>query len=57
MAKVLSVLIAMDLTFLSEKYHLLPDSQFSGCPGRSTTNALHLISKTVLVYIASTRLY
>jgi Reverse transcriptase (RNA-dependent DNA polymerase) len=47
MAKVLSALIAADLTFISEKHHLLPDSQFGGRPGRSTTDALHLLVQKV----------
>jgi ribonuclease HI len=40
-AKVLSTIITEDLSYECETYNLLPDLQFGGRPGRSTTDALH----------------
>jgi Reverse transcriptase (RNA-dependent DNA polymerase) len=44
MWKVLTGIIAEHLTFYTEKYHLLPDHYFGGRPGRTTTDALHLLT-------------
>ena len=41
--KVLAGIIADMLTFYSEKFHLLPTHHFGGRPGRSTTDAIHLL--------------
>lgn len=45
--KLLSTLIAADLSFLVEKHHLLPAHQFGGRPGRTTTDAIHLLTAKV----------
>ena len=43
MWKVLAAILAEQLTFYSEKYQLLPAHHFGGRPGRSTTDAIHLL--------------
>ena len=40
-AKVLSTIVTEDLSYECEVNNLLPDLQFGGRPGRSTTDALH----------------
>ena len=40
--------VAEVLSYQAEKHHPLPDINFSGCPGRSTTDALHLTVKFIL---------
>ena len=42
--KVLTAILAEQLTFLAEKHKLLPDHHFGGCPGRTTTDAMHLLT-------------
>jgi len=44
MWKVLTTIVADQITFLTEKHHLLPKNHFGGCPGRTTTNAIHLLT-------------
>ena len=44
MWKVLTGIITDHLTYITEKYHLLPDHHFGGRPGRTTTDALHLLT-------------
>ena len=39
--------VAEDLTFITEKYNLLPKQHFGRRPGRTTTDAIHLIVKFV----------
>ena len=41
--KVLAGIVADLLTYYSEKFHLLPAHHFGGRPGRSTTDAIHLL--------------
>jgi hypothetical protein len=41
--KVLSTLCFKHTSYLTEKYNLLPTSQFGGHPGCNTTDAMHLI--------------
>jgi hypothetical protein len=41
--KVLAAVIADQLTFYSEKHHLLPAPHFGGRPGCTTTDAVHLL--------------
>ena len=41
--KLLSVIVAEDLSFMCEHYALLPDNHFGGRPGRCTTDAMHLL--------------
>jgi ribonuclease HI len=45
--KLLSALVAEDLTYLSESKQLLPSTQFGGRPGRTTTDAIHLLVQKV----------
>ena len=47
MWKVLTAIVAEQLTYVSEKYHLLPDNHFGGRPGRTTTDAMHLLTNTI----------
>ena len=44
MWKVLTAIVADQITFLTEKHHLLPKNHFGGCPGRTTTDAMHLLT-------------
>jgi len=44
MWKVLAGIVAEHLTYYTEEYHLLPDHHFGGRPGRTTTDALHLLT-------------
>ncbi|CUA73498.1 putative RNA-directed DNA polymerase from transposon BS [Rhizoctonia solani] len=46
-SKILSACIANRLNSLAEKHGWLPDHHFGGRPGRTTTDALHLLAKTV----------
>ena len=43
MPKVLSTLNSKHTSYLAEKHKLLPASQFGGCPGRNTTDAMLLV--------------
>ena len=43
MAKVLTSIIAEQLTFYSEKYQLLPPQHYGGRPARTTTDAIHML--------------
>lgn len=43
MWKVLAAIVAEQLTYYSEKYNLLPATHFGGRPGRTTTDAVHLL--------------
>jgi hypothetical protein len=43
MGKLLTAIIAEDMMYMTEKYHLLPANHFGGRPGRTTTDSLHLI--------------
>ena len=45
--KLFSALVAADLSYLAEKHNLLPPNQFSGRPGRCTTDAMHLIAQKI----------
>jgi len=47
MWKVLAAVVADQLTFYSEKYSLLPAHHFGGRPGRSTTDAVHLLVHSI----------
>lgn len=46
-AKMLATLVADDLSYLYEKHHILPSTQFGGRPARTTTDALHLLTQRV----------
>ena len=43
MSKVLSTLCSKHTSYLAEKHNLLPPTQFGGCPGRNTTDAMLLV--------------
>lgn len=45
--KLLSTLVANDLSFLAEKFDLLTANQFGGRSGCNTTDALHMLTSTV----------
>jgi len=47
MWKVLTAIIVDQLTFISEKHHLLPNNHFGGRPRRTTTDAMHLIADII----------
>jgi hypothetical protein len=44
MWKVLMAIVADHMSFLTEKHQLLPPHHFSGRPGCTTTNAMHLLT-------------
>ena len=44
MWKVLTAIVADQITFLTEKHQLLPKNHFGGRPGRTTTDAMHLLT-------------
>ena len=44
MWKVLTTIVADQITFLTEKHQLLPKNHFGGCPGCTTTDAMHLLT-------------
>ena len=46
-AKLLSALIADGVSHILEMHNLLPSTHFGGCPGRSTTDSIHLLESTV----------
>jgi len=41
--KVLMAVVTGQLTYVTEKHQLLPENHFRGRPGRTTTNAMHLL--------------
>jgi hypothetical protein len=43
LSKVLTSIIAEQLTFYSEKHQLLPAQHYSGRPARTTTDAMHAL--------------
>jgi hypothetical protein len=43
MWKVLAAVVADQISYYSKKYQLLPPQHFGGRPGRSTTDAIHLL--------------
>ena len=45
--KVLAAVLADQLTFINEKYHLLPAHHFGGRPGRTTTDVVHLVTHKI----------
>jgi hypothetical protein len=47
MGKLLSTLVAADLSHLAEKHNMLPSMQFGGRPGRCTTDAMHVVAHKV----------
>ena len=47
LGKLLSALVAADLSYITEKHNLLPPSQFGRRPGRCTTDAMHLVVQKI----------
>ena len=47
MWKVLTAIVAEQLTHITEKYQLLPANHFGGRPGRATTDAMHLLAHKI----------
>lgn len=45
--KLFSTLVVADISYLAEKHNLLPPTQFGGRPGRTTTDAMHLIVQKI----------
>ena len=45
--KVLAAVLADQLSYLNEKHHLLPPHHFGGRPGRTTTDAVHLVTHKI----------
>jgi hypothetical protein len=45
--KILTGLVAEDLTYMSEKFLLLPSNHFGGRPGHATTDALHFLTHRI----------
>jgi predicted phosphoadenosine phosphosulfate sulfurtransferase len=46
-AKLLSSIIAEEITYIAETHMLLPDTHFGGRPGRTTSDLLHLLTDTI----------
>jgi Reverse transcriptase (RNA-dependent DNA polymerase) len=45
--KLLTAIVAEDMTYMTEKYQLLPENHFGGRPGRTTTDSLHLVTNKI----------
>ena len=46
-AKLLSSIVAEEISYLTETHQLIPATHFGRRPGRMTTNSLHLLVDTV----------
>jgi hypothetical protein len=57
MAKILSLCITDDITYLAEQFNLLLANHFGGRPGRSMTDSLHLLVKFITDAWASKESY
>ena len=47
MSKLLTSAITESITYLSDKYDLLPSMHFGGCPGCTTTDAMHYMVQNI----------
>ena len=47
MWKVLTAIVANHLTYVTEKHQLLPANHFGGRPGRTTADAMHLLTNRI----------
>jgi len=47
MWKVIMAIVVSHITFYTKKYQLLPTNHFRGHPGRTTTDAIHLLTNKV----------
>jgi len=45
--KVITAIIANHITYVTKKHQLLPANHFGGCPGRTTTDAMHLLTNKI----------
>jgi hypothetical protein len=45
--KIFTASLAEDITILAEQYKLLPAHDFGGCPGRRTTDLMHLLTHRI----------
>lgn len=45
--KLLMAVVTNQIMYLLEHQNLLPSTHFGGCPGRSTTDSLHLLEATI----------
>jgi hypothetical protein len=45
-AKVLTAIVAEEITKLVEQHQILPNNHFGGRPGHTTTDAIHLVNRT-----------
>jgi hypothetical protein len=46
-AKLITSIVAEEITFLAESQQLLPDTHFGGWLGRTTSDSLHLLTDTI----------
>ena len=44
MGKLLSAIVAQDISYMCKRYQLLPDTHFGGCPGRNTSDAMNYLT-------------
>jgi hypothetical protein len=49
MWKVITVIIANHITYITEKHHLLPANHFGGHPGQTTVDTMHLLTNRIKV--------
>jgi len=47
MWKVLTAIVAEQLTYVMEKHQLLPAHHFGGCPGRTTMDTMHVLAHSI----------
>ena len=47
MWKVITAIVANRITFYTEKYQLLPANHFGGRPGRTTSDAIHMLTNSI----------
>ena len=45
--KLLSAIVAEDITYMCERYGLLPDTHFGGRPGKSTSDVMHYLANKI----------
>ena len=45
--KLLSAIIAEDITYMCERYSLLPDMHFGGRPGKNASDTMHYLTNSV----------
>ena len=45
--KLLSAIVAEDITYMCKRYVLLPDTHFGGRPRKSTSNTMHYLTNKI----------